>query len=205
MMKESTEFYTCLIKNRLSGERFKHSIKTAEMCRELAEKHGYDPKKAYLAGILHDICKEESEKELKRLIFSEPLYQSPMKLGIGDSAVCGLDPLEKEIPKLWHAPAGAVYVREKLEVDDTELISAIRFHTVGRENMSKLEKILYLGDLVERSRDYPEVEKYREYALLDLNHGMYEALKWTINDCLQRKKQISLYTYEAYNYYLKKG
>jgi predicted HD superfamily hydrolase involved in NAD metabolism len=154
------------------------------MCRELAEKHGFDPEKAYLAGILHDVCKEESENELKRLAFT-----------------FDLDPLEQEVEKLLHAPAGAAYVKETLGIADEELLLAIRFHTVGRAGMSKLEKILYLGDLVEYSRDYPEIEKYREYVLCDLDLGMYEALKWSINDCLTGKKQISHNTLTAYNYY----
>jgi len=188
-MKNSVENYTKLIKERLSEVRFAHSVKTAEMSCELAEKHGFDPEKAYLTGILHDICKEESEKELERLAFSG-LFE--------------LDPLEKEVKKLWHAPAGAVYIREELGIDDTELTSAVRFHSVGRAKMSKLEKIIYLGDLVERDRDYPDVEKYREFALADLDLGMYEALKWAIDDCLCKKKRISLNTLDAYNYYLRK-
>ncbi|MCL2637074.1 MAG: bis(5'-nucleosyl)-tetraphosphatase (symmetrical) YqeK [Oscillospiraceae bacterium] len=187
-MTDIIEKYVELIRERLSEKRFAHSVKTAEMSRELAQKHGFDPEKAYLAGILHDICKEADEAELRRLANKEEL-----------------DPLEQEVIKLWHAPAGAVYVRETLGIDDVELTSAIRFHTVGRANMTTLEKIIYLGDLVERSRSYPEVEKYREYGLRDLDNGMYEALKWSINDCLERKKQISFNTYEAYNYYLKKG
>jgi predicted HD superfamily hydrolase involved in NAD metabolism len=193
-MKKSVEFYTKLIKDKLSKERFAHSIKTAEMSRELAEKHGFDSEKAYLAGILHDICKESSEKELKKLAFSKLLEKEGM----------GLEPLEKEERKLWHAPAGAVYVREELGIHDMELIAAVRFHTVGRAKMCKLEKIIYLGDLVEHDRDYPEVEKYREFVLRDLDFGMYEALKWSITDCLKRKKRVSRYTYEAYNYYLNK-
>jgi predicted HD superfamily hydrolase involved in NAD metabolism len=195
-MKKSVEFYVKLIKDKFSKERFVHSIKTAEMSRELAEKHGCDSEKAYLTGILHDICKESSEKELKKLAFSKHL----------DKEGIGLDPLEREEKKLWHAPAGAVYIRDVLGIHDTELISAVRFHTVGRAKMCKLEKIIYLGDLVEYDRDYPEIEKYRDFALRDLDLGMYEALKWAINDCLHRKKRISRYTYEAYNYYLtKKG
>jgi len=186
-MKNSIENYTKLVKKRLSVVRFTHSVKTAEMSAELAQKHGYDAEKAYLTGILHDICKEESEKELRQLAFKEDL-----------------DPLEREVQKLWHAPAGAVYIREALGIDDTELLSAVRFHTVGRAKMSKLEKIIYLGDLVERDRDYPDVERYRDFALADLDLGMYEALKWAVNDCLQRKKRISLNTLDAYNYYLKK-
>ncbi|MDR2532665.1 MAG: bis(5'-nucleosyl)-tetraphosphatase (symmetrical) YqeK [Oscillospiraceae bacterium] len=192
-MKKSIEFYTCLIEERLSRERFAHSVNTAEMCRELAFVNGYEPEKAELAGILHDICKEDDESDLKELAFSKFLE----KAGIG------LDPLEKE-DKLWHAPAGAVYLRETLEVNDMEILSAVRFHSVGRAKMTKLEKILYLGDLVERGRDYPDVEKYRELALTDLDLGMYEAFKWAINDCLKKKYRVCRNTYEGYNYYLKK-
>jgi len=185
------EFYVEFVSGKLSELRFIHSLRTAEMSRELALKHGYDPEKAYLAGILHDISKEEGEKELRRLAF---LKQNQN----------GLDPVEREERKLWHAPAGAAYIRETLGINDEEILSAVRFHTVGRAGMTKLEKIIYLGDLVEHDRNYPDVEKYRQYALDDLNNGMYEALKWALTDNVTRNKRIALNTYEAYNYYLKK-
>ncbi|MCL2019096.1 MAG: bis(5'-nucleosyl)-tetraphosphatase (symmetrical) YqeK [Oscillospiraceae bacterium] len=191
---ESIKKYTRLVKDRLSEERFTHSVKSAEMSRELGVAHGFDSEKAYIAGILHDICKEDSEKELKRLAFSKTLE----KMGLG------LEPLEKEDHKLWHAPAATVYIKEVLGINDTDILSAVRYHTVGRARMTKLEKIIYLGDLVEHSREYPDVDKYRDFALSDLDLGMYEALKWAINDCLQRKKRISRNTFEAYNHYLKK-
>ncbi|MCL2077419.1 MAG: bis(5'-nucleosyl)-tetraphosphatase (symmetrical) YqeK [Oscillospiraceae bacterium] len=190
---KSIKFYTDFIKEKLSEARFTHSVQTAEMSRELAYAHGFDPDKAYLAGILHDVYKEECEKEMKKLAFSKTLEKSDM----------GLDPLEKKEYKLWHAPAGAVYIKESFGIQDPEIIAAVRFHTVGRSGMTDLEKIIYLGDLVEHGRDYPEVEKYRRFALWDLDEGMYEALKWAIDDNMQRDKRISRYTYEAYNYYVR--
>jgi predicted HD superfamily hydrolase involved in NAD metabolism len=193
-MSNKIEQYTGLINKRLSKPRYTHSLRTAEMCRELACVHGFDPEKAYMTGILHDICKEECEKEVKRLVHLK-FFE---KLGFG------LDPLEKEERKLWHAPAGAAFIKETLEIKDMEIIAAVRYHTVGRAGMSKLEKIVYLGDLVGHDREYHEVEKYRDFALRDLNTGMYEALKWAINDCLTHKKRISQNTLDAYNYYLNK-
>jgi len=184
-MCSKIDFYTELICGKLSETRFIHSIRTAEMCRDLAEKHGFEPDKAYMTGILHDICKEEQDAELERLA---NLYD--------------LDPVEKTARKLRHAPAGAAYVREVLGIEDEDMLTAIRFHTIGRAQMSVLEKILYLGDLVERDRVYPDVEKYREYAIRDLDNGMYEALKWAIEDCLIKKQRIPRYTLEAYNYYI---
>ncbi|MCL1823235.1 MAG: bis(5'-nucleosyl)-tetraphosphatase (symmetrical) YqeK [Oscillospiraceae bacterium] len=192
-MRDKTAFYIEFISGRLSEKRFVHSVKTAEMCRELALKHGYnDPEKAYITGILHDVCKEAQADEIKKLISSKLLKKPEF----------ALDPLEKEEPKLWHAPAGAVYIREILGIDDDEMFSAIRFHTVARAKMTKLEKIIYLGDLVAFGREYPEVQKYRDFALADLNTGMLHALVWALAEDLERKKQISLNTHEAYNYYL---
>jgi len=193
-MKNKNEFYAEIVSAKLSGHRLTHSIKTAEMCRELARAHNFDPEKAYLTGILHDICKEEDESEVKRLAHQGLFGQD-------------LDIVEREERKLWHAPAGATYIKEMLGVNDDEIIWAVRFHTVGRAGMSKLEKILYLGDLVEQSREYPEIEKFRRHAFNDLDSGMYEALSWALMDNLQRKKLISRHSYEAYNHYLgkKKG
>jgi predicted HD superfamily hydrolase involved in NAD metabolism len=185
--------YREIIAGILSPERFEHSVNTAEMCRTLALRHGCDPDKAYLIGILHDISKEAGEEESKQFAFSSVLGKMNM----------ALDHVEAEVFKLWHGPAGAVYITEKLGLTDVEIFRAVRFHTVGRANMSNLEKIIYLGDLVEKDRDYQDVEKYRYYALEDLNTGMYEALRWAINEGLKKKKQISRYTQEAYNYYLR--
>jgi predicted HD superfamily hydrolase involved in NAD metabolism len=184
-MSDKIKFYTDFIKHRLSDERFVHSVKTAEMCRELAVINDYDPEKAYLAGILHDICKEDKGLDPKKL----KLPNFP------------LDPIEKREYKLLHAAAGAVFINKTLKIKDMDILAAVRFHTVGRAKMSKLEKILYLGDLVEHGRHYPEIEKYREFALDNLDNGMYEALKWAVNDNLNKRKSISHYTLKAYNYY----
>jgi len=189
---KNVEFYIDLIKERLSETRFNHSIKAAEMCRELAAAHNYDPEKAYLVGILHDICKEIGRAELRKLALSAMLEEA------------WLDPVETEESKLWHGPAGALYIRDVLEIEDKEIYSAVRFHTSGRADMSVLEKIVYLGDIVEQSRKYPHIDMYRKCALTDLNRGMYEALNWTLSKNITRDKRIARHTYEAYNFYCKK-
>ena len=90
-----------------------------------------------------------------------------------------------------------------LGITDTDILNAIRFHTVGRADMSKLEKIVYLGDLVSAERNYPDVEKYRAYALENLDNGMYKALEWLIPDFVGSGRMIPVSTVEAYNCYLK--
>lgn len=180
--------YEKLIKERLSKKRFNHSMNVAQACYDLAAHYGADKKRCYLAGLLHDIMKEDlPEKQLRYTIDS------------------GLNPdaAEVESPQLWHAVAGGYYVREKLKIDDEEIVSAIRFHTVGCERMTLLEKIVYLGDMISADRSYKDVEKFRSYCFENLNLAMSVALIYQIENVCGKCGQIPRYTFEAYNYYLK--
>lgn len=179
--------YIDMLRTALSKKRFSHSMNVAAMCFDLAKKHGSDAEKAYLAGILHDIRKETEDKTLEK------------EIGLSGYRI---DSVEYASKKTWHGIAAAYYVKQELGITDIDILNAIRYHTVGRAHMSKLEKIVYLGDLVSAERDYPDVEKYRQYALDDLDNGMYKALKWLINDFTQSGRAIPLCTVEAYNCYL---
>ena len=179
--------YKELIKGMMGKKRFIHSCNVADMCVKLAEIHGGDTEKAWLAGILHDIRKEADDETLKKEMELSGYY---------------IDPVELASRKTWHGIAAAYYVREVLEITDTDILNSIRFHTVGRADMSKLEKIVYLGDLVSAERSYPDVEKYRKYAFENLDKGMYKALEWLIPDFIKNGRAIPVSTLDAYNCYL---
>lgn len=172
----------------MSKKRFNHSLNVADMCFRLAQAYGEDSIKAYTAGILHDIMKEQPPEDLALRTKLSGL--SP-------------DPVELTTPALWHAVAGAAYVRDELGIADSDLINAIRFHTIGRENMSVLEKIVYLGDLVSKDRQFDDIEKYRDLAFEDLDAAMYAALKLSVFETLEKNGKIPAYTINAYNYYNK--
>lgn len=180
--------YKELIRSMMGNKRFVHSCNVADMCVKLAEIHGEDTEKAYTAGILHDIRKETDDETLEKELKLSGYY---------------VDPVELASKKTWHGIAAAYYVRNVLGITDTDILNSIRFHTVGRADMSKLEKIVYLGDLVSAERSYPDVEKYRKYAMEDLDKGMYKALKWLIPDFAENGRMIPVSTIEAYNCYLK--
>lgn len=179
--------YKELIKGMMGKKRYVHSCNVADMCVRLAGIHGEDTEKAYLAGILHDIRKETDDEILKNEIELSGYY---------------IDPVELASRKTWHGIAAAYYVRDILGITDVDILNSIRFHTVGRADMSKLEKIVYLGDLVSAERSYPDVEKYREYAFENLDKGMHKALEWLIPDFVKSGRMIPVSTLEAYNYYL---
>lgn len=189
-MSKYKEFdeYEELLRVRLSKKRFTHSMNVAEACLELAERFGGDKKRCYLAGMLHDIMKEDTPERQKQLTVEGGF--SP-------------DPAEINTPALWHAVAGAAYVRDKLHINDTEILRGIRFHTVGCAEMSLLEEIVYLGDMISAERSYKDVDKFRKICRDDLNKAMAVALAYNIADVCKKCGQIPHYTFEAYNYYLK--
>jgi len=181
--------YKALIKGMMGKKRYIHSCNVADMCVRLAEIFGEDTRKAYLAGILHDCRKEADADTQKREMMASGFY---------------IDPAELASKSTWHGIAAAYYVRTELGIDDSDICGAIRYHTVGHAAMTKLEKIVYLGDLVSAERDFPDVEKYRAYALKDLDDGMYRALKWSIGNLSANDKKIPVCTIEAFNYYMDK-
>ncbi len=185
---EEYEDYEKMIKDMLSKKRFNHSMNVAEASYKLALEYGADEKRTYLAGMLHDIMKEELPEKQK---------QYTVESGLAP------DPAEVETPALWHAVAGAYYVRNKLKIDDEEIVTAIRFHTIGCAKMTLIEKSVYLGDMISEDRDYKEADKFRKYCFEDLDKAMSIALIYNIRSVCAKCGRIPRYTFEAYNYYLK--
>ncbi len=174
------------LKDNLSQKRYQHSLNVAAECRKLAEKYGEDPDKAYFAGLLHDICKEMPAEEQLELV---------QKSGF---TVCRE---ELETKSLLHGIAGAYFIKEKYGVADIDILNAIRFHTVGRAGMSRLEEIVYLGDLVSAERDYKDVDKMRRITYQSLEAAMLEAFEFSIKAVIKKGGVIPLCTVEGYNFY----
>ena len=175
--------YVRAVHEKLSEYRFRHSMAVAETAEKLAEKYGADPAAAYTAGVLHDILKEQPPAEA--LAFFE------------DRGVT-LTPLERGAPKLWHAMAGAIYVREAFDVS-VEIAEAIRWHTTGKAHMTTLEKILFVADFISEDREYPGVEDMRRRAQTSLELAMDEGLRFTIEELKSRGAPVhpdSLACYE---------
>ena len=174
------------IKEHLSAKRYGHSLNVAAECRKLAEKYGEDPDKAYFAGLLHDVCKELPEDEQRDLVISSGFIYSREEL---------------DTKSLHHAIAGAGFVKKHFGVEDIDILNAIRFHTVGRAGMSRLEEIVYLGDLISAERDYKDVDKMRKLAYTSLNAAMLEAFAFSIKSVIKKGGFVPVCTVEGYNFY----
>ena len=59
---------------------------------------------------------------------------------------------------------------------------AIRWHTTGKPDMTTLEKVLYMADYIEPSRDFDGVDELRRLAYTDLDAAMVLGLKMSLED-----------------------
>ncbi len=174
------------LKNNLNEERYSHSLGTADCARELAGKFGLDKEKAYIAGLLHDCAKCFSTDKLLEIIKNN--------LQVEESEMLNY--------KTLHAPVSAYYAQKEFGVTDKEILSAIRWHTLGQIEMSEFEKIIFLADKIEpNTRD----KSYREEILniLQEDNGLNKALlkcyKETLKSLVKRDLKICLLTVEIYN------
>lgn len=174
------------LKAHLSAKRYGHSVNVATECRKLAQKYGEDPDKAYFAGLLHDICKELPDDEQKELV---------EKSGF---TVCRE---ELETRSLWHAIAGAYFIKTQFGIEDIDILNSIRFHTVGRAGMSRLEEIVFLGDLISAERSYKDVDKMRKLAYTSLNQAMLESFAFSMKSVIKKGGVIPISAVEGYNFY----
>ncbi|MDE5772011.1 MAG: bis(5'-nucleosyl)-tetraphosphatase (symmetrical) YqeK [Ruminococcus sp.] len=174
------------LKEHLSQKRYTHSLNVAEECRKLAMKYGEEPDKAYFAGLLHDICKELRDEEKKKLVLES------------NFTVCRE---ELETRSLWHAIAGAYFIKTKFGIEDIDILNSVRFHTVGRAGMTRLEEIVYLGDLISADRDYKDVDRMRKISYTSLNRAMLEAFAFSMKSVVKKGGLVPICTAEGYNFY----
>jgi len=150
----------------LKPKRVPHVQGCEEEARRLALRWGADEEQAAEAAILHDCTKKEPPEEQLRLC---------EKYGIEP------DSIERRSEKLLHAKTGAA-IAESVFGADPAVVSAIRWHTTGKENMSLLEKIIYMADYIEPNRDFPGVEKLRELAYQNLDAAMCLGFEMSMED-----------------------
>ncbi|MEZ3421622.1 MAG: bis(5'-nucleosyl)-tetraphosphatase (symmetrical) YqeK [Eubacterium sp.] len=188
-MLYNNDKFIAIIKGRLSENRFVHSLNVADAAVLLAEKYGADAKKAYTAGILHDIMKEE-KPEIQYRYISE-----------NGEKLTRLEMLNKQV---LHQISGAAYCRAVLGIKDKELLGAVRYHTTGKRDMTLLQKVIYTADFISADRCYPDVSVMREKAMQSLEEAMFYSLQYTINDLAGKALLIHPDTLECYNSILEK-
>lgn len=171
------------MKDRMPEKRYIHTRGVATTAVHLAEKYGEDSEKAELAGILHDSVKYAEKKWLREKIISEKM-----------------DPILLEFHhELWHAPVGSYVAKNEFNINDEDILNAIKYHTTGRAGMSRLEKIIYISDMIEPSRNFPGVELLKEKAELDLEDAMISCIQHSMTFLIEKKQPVFPDSFHCYN------
>lgn len=166
------------LKTLITPERFIHTVDTVLTALKLNDTWGVDYDKVFTAALLHDCMKDSTF-------------------------------IHEGVPKdtydtlVLHAFNGAIEAKNNFGINDEDILNAIRYHTTCRPNMSKLEKLIYLADMIEPSRVYPDVDEIRDIASMDAEQGFLSAFKSAYKHITNTIKNIYPLTTEAYKYYFK--
>lgn len=172
------------VKERLSERRFKHTEGVVRRAIEYAEIYGVEKELVQLVALAHDIAKELTEEEQRKYIEEYDIE---------------LDEVEKLNNNLVHAKIGS-YICKSQYGFTTDMVNAIRYHTTGRENMSLLEKIIYLADATEENKKHCS-SHYVDIIKNNIDLGMIEITRWVVNHLLETNSLIHLDSIRCYNYY----
>jgi predicted HD superfamily hydrolase involved in NAD metabolism len=138
-MAFTPESAVALLQARLSPARRFHSLGAAGFAALLCVRHGLDPEKGHLAGLVHDLARELPAAEL---------------LGLAGGG--GFLPWERAAPVLLHGRAAAVLLRDRYGLSDAEVLTAVADHVTGRPRMPRLSKVLFCADFLEPGRDFAD-------------------------------------------------
>lgn len=174
---------------QLDAKRYAHTIGVAYTAASLAMRYGADIEKAYLAGLLHDCAK---------------CIETDEKLALCKKYKVNLTQFETDNPFLIHAKLGSCLAEKKYGVEDPEILSAIRYHTTGKPQMSLMEKIVFSADYIEPGRKIISgLEEIRKIIFIDLDRAVCLILEGTMRHLKNKEQPIDELSIEAYEYYQK--
>ena len=147
-----------VVKEKVSLKRFKHIMGVVEMATRLAKLNNADIEKCQIGSLLHDIAKEMDIDWMKKVC--------------RENYMNDLTEEDLENNEILHGFAGAYYVNKEFGIEDSEVLNAIKYHTIGSKDMTLIEKIIYIADAIEYGRNYPSVTEIREETFKNLNKGI---------------------------------
>ena len=170
-------------KSMMDQKRFEHCIGVSETSRKLARLNNYDEDKAALAGFIHDYAKQIPNEEFIKVIKKE-----------------NFDPdLLNYNRAIWHGIVGTYFIKRDLKIEDEEILTAIYRHTTADNEMTTLDKIVFVADFIEPHRAFPGVEEARKVAFNNLDDGVGFELAHTLDFLVKNRQKIYPKTLKAYN------
>lgn len=176
------------LKDALTDSRYQHVLRVEQTAMDLAEKNNVDIERASIAGLVHDYAKQRPDKDFIKAIHEYQL--NPILLNYGNS--------------IWHGVVGWLFVKNELQINDIEVLNAVRYHTVGHQYMTPLEQIVYMADYIEPGRDFPGVDDARKITFSNLQKGVAYQTKQTLSYLVAHNKPVFPQTIITYNSWVPK-
>ncbi|MFO8069080.1 MAG: bis(5'-nucleosyl)-tetraphosphatase (symmetrical) YqeK [Alkalibacterium sp.] len=172
-----------IMKDAMSQRRYRHVLRVEKTAIELAEKYNIDKEKVSIAALAHDYAKEKPDEEMRDLIISENLELDMLQFG----------------SNIWHGPIGAVLMKNEYQLEDEDILEAIKYHTIGSPTMGEIAQIIYVADYIEPNRLHKGVDKARKLAEKDLSATVAYITRQTLKHLIDRKNKIYPKAVETYN------
>ena len=173
-MVEDLELLKEEIKEKLTEKRYAHSIGVMEMCEKLGIQYGGDVKRAKLVGLVHDMAKEMTDEEMLD-------YVKKGKIKITER--------EKVMTQILQEKIAGDMAKKKYDFDD-EMCTAIACHSTGKENMTLLQKILFVADKTDETRSYESAKELRKLAFESLDKAIIKNIDDTLKINIDKGKVI---------------
>ncbi|MDK2899136.1 MAG: hypothetical protein PWQ10_323 [Patescibacteria group bacterium] len=155
------------VKNQMSDNRFKHTLKVVENAKKLAAIHKEDIKSAETAALMHDFARDWDFADVIK-------YLEDRKITIPDD--------KRNNPILLHGLVASIIAKEEFNINNQDIINSIKNHILGSKNMSNLEKIIFLSDFLswkDRGADHQIFEVAQDSlnkAVVTVYEKTYESL-----------------------------
>ena len=186
--RENIDLIKADLKEKLPKKRYEHTLGVAYTAASLAMCYGEDILKAELAGILHDVAKAKKSFELKDDMkgYIDPYTDGAYVALIADKA-----------PQILHAVYAPYLAKKDYKIEDKDILSAIRWHTTGKKDMTMLEKIVFVADYIEPNRKkLPDLDSIRTLSFHDISEAVKVIAKSTIEYLGSQGMYIDKFTYE---------
>ena len=171
----------------LDKDRYNNTVGVSYTAMCLAMRYEENIKNAEIAGLLHDCAKCIPDKKKIKMCLENNIE---------------ITNVEMEHPYLLHSKLGAYIAESKYNVDDQDILNSIIKHTTGSDNMTMLEKIVYVADYIEPKRyKAANLTEVRKLAFTDIDMAVYVIMRDTINYLNSKGNVIDNNTNIAYTYY----
>ncbi len=164
------------LQKNVSPPRLQHILRVEQMAIQLAHHHHLNLEQAAQAGVMHDLAK----------------YFPPERLlSMARAAGLEITPVDEADPHLLHAEVSALVAREEFQIQEPEVLAAIRCHTLGQPGMSLLSCVVFLADSLEPGRgNTPELEELRQTAYQDLHRAVWLVCDRTLQQVIAKRRFI---------------